>query len=68
MATLAEKNLARLRKSPLIHEFVVNHNGEWNHADWLGFCGYLEEHGFTPIDLDQVGLLLEDEKARIYHS
>ncbi|MBR2434950.1 MAG: hypothetical protein IKB22_05710 [Lentisphaeria bacterium] len=63
MATIAEMNLARLAKTPLIKEFVANHKGEWNHRDWLEFCAFLEDKGFTPIDLDQVGLLLEKEKA-----
>lgn len=63
MATIAEMNLARLARTSLLKEFVRNHNGEWNHRDWLEFCAFLEETGYTPIDLDQVGLLLEKEKA-----
>jgi len=30
----------------------------------LDFCKLIEEKGFTPIDLDQVGLLLEQEKTK----
>ncbi len=63
MASIAEMNLARLAKTSLPKEFVRQHSGEWNHRDWLEFCAFLEEHGYTPIDLDQVGLLLEREKA-----
>lgn len=63
MASISEMNLARLAKTSLPKEFVSSHNGEWNHHDWLEFCAFLEEKGYTPIDLDQVGLLLEHEKA-----
>ena len=64
--SIAEKNLARLAKTSLAQEFVSKHNGEWNHTDWLEFCAYLEEHGYTPIDLDRVGLLLEQKKSDFF--
>lgn len=64
MSTLSDKNLERLSKSELIKAFVLEHNGEWNHLNWLSFCEMLEKLGYTPIDLDQVGLLLEAEKAK----
>ncbi len=67
MPTLSEINLDRLRESGLILKFVTEHNGEWNHSDWLSFCAKIESQGFTPIDLDQVGLLLEDKKAELFH-
>lgn len=63
MASNVEMNLKRLEKTSLPKDFVKNHNGEWNHRDWLEFCAFLEEKGYTPIDLDQVGLLLEKAKA-----
>lgn len=66
MATNAEMNLTRLAKTPLPSEFVETHRGEWNHRDWLEFCAALEEKGYTPIDLDQVGLLLEKHKAEYF--
>lgn len=62
MPSNAEVNLARLARTRLPEEFVKEHNGEWNHQDWLHFCSLLEEEGYTPIDLDQVGLLLEKAK------
>ncbi len=43
--------------------FVKRHQGNWNHQDWLGFLDFLKEKGYTPIDSDQVGLLLEEKKA-----
>lgn len=63
MASNVEMNLKRLERTSLAKDFVKNHNGEWNHRDWLEFCAFLEEKGYTPIDLDQVGLLLERAKA-----
>ena len=63
MRSNTEVNLARLAKTSLPKEFVEQHCGEWNHQDWLDFCERLEEKGYTPIDLDQVGLLLEKQKA-----
>lgn len=64
--SIREHNLARLAKTSMAQEFVTNHNGEWNHTDWLEFCALLEEKGFTPIDLDRVGLLLEQKKAEFF--
>lgn len=58
-----EKNLARLAKSVIPANFVKKNNGEWNHTKWLEFCAVLEEKGYTPIDFDQVGLLIEKKKA-----
>ena len=63
MRSNTEVNLARLAKTTLIWEFVESHCGEWNHQDWLMFCAMLEVKGYTPIDLDQVGLLLEKNKT-----
>lgn len=63
MRSNTEVNLGRLAKTTLLKDFVTSHNGEWNHQDWLIFCASLEEKGYTPIDLDQVGLLLEKEKS-----
>ena len=62
MPSNAEVNLSRLAKTSLVLDFVREHNGEWNHQEWLRFCTLLEEEGYTPIDLDKVGLLLEDAK------
>lgn len=67
MASNAEMNLKRLAGTKLPMNFVVQHNGEWNHRDWLEFCAFLEQKGYTPIDLDQVGLLLEKAKGDFFH-
>ena len=68
MPSNAEVNLTRLAKTSLPMDFVKLHGGEWNHQDWLVFCASLEEKGYTPIDLDQVGLLLEKAKSEYWEN
>jgi hypothetical protein len=57
-------NLKRLSDSPILHSFVQDNAGEWDHHGWLGLCDKIEKEGFSPIDFDQVGLLLEKAKAK----
>ena len=57
-----EENIKRFAKTPIAMNFVKEHNGSWNHADWLNFLRELEEKGYFPIDTDRVGLILEDKK------
>ena len=57
-----EENIKRFAKTPLAMNFVKEHNGSWNHADWLNFLRSIEEKGYFPIDTDRVGLILEDKK------
>jgi len=68
MPSNAEINLKRLAATDMPATFVKEHSGEWNHRDWLEFCAFLEEKGYTPIDLDQVGLLLEAAKTEFFNS
>ena len=57
------KNLKRLRRSSIPMRFIKEMKAIWTHTDWDIFCIKLDEQGFTPIDFDQVGLLLEDIKV-----
>ena len=61
--TTEEVNLKKLRKTVIPINFVKKNNGAWNHEQWLEFCETLQNKGYTPIDFDQVGLLLEKKKA-----
>jgi hypothetical protein len=61
--TTADINLKKLKKTVIPINFVKKNNGAWNHEQWLKFCEMLEEKGYTPIDFDQVGLLLEKKKG-----
>ena len=62
MATKKETNLKKLAKTSLLMNFVKKNDGNWNHAQWVGLLEALKTKGYTPIDADQVGLLLEDKK------
>ena len=60
---MEEKNLKRLKRTAIPMNFVKKVNGVWDHDTWLDFCSTLEDKGYTPIDFDQVGQLLEEKKA-----
>lgn len=59
----AEENLKRLVKSKMLDGFVSCTGGCWDHQDWLDLCAAIEDSGYTPIDFDQVGLMLEAKKG-----
>lgn len=58
-----ENNLKKLARTNLATNFVKKCKGEWNHDEWLKFCDSIKKKGYSPIDLDQVGLLLENKRA-----
>lgn len=60
----AKENLAKLKKSSIPMSFVKKQKGNWDHQEWLNFCTQIKEKGYDPIDLDQVGLILEDKKKK----
>ena len=55
-------NFQRLLSSGILKDFVSRNNGEWDHAKWLDLCDEISLAGYAHIDLDQVGLVLEQEK------
>jgi len=61
-------SLKRLAASGILFNFVKKHNGEWDHKAWLDLCQTLDDNGYTPINFDQVGLLLEDERTVYFNS
>ncbi len=60
-----KSNMDKLIESGKIKLFATKHNGTWSHKDWLEFCKELEASGLAPLDLNEVGLLLEKEKKLI---
>ena len=66
MGKIEEDNLKKLAAAKLTMDFVKKNNGEWDHQKWLDFCAFLEQKGYCPINLDQVGLLLEKKKAEFF--
>ena len=68
MGALEDNNLKRLEKTEIVSDFVLRNNGEWDHSAWLSFCESIRDKGYCPIDLDQVGLLLEKKKSEFWSS
>ncbi|HBM15632.1 MAG TPA: hypothetical protein DD381_04710 [Lentisphaeria bacterium] len=56
------ENLKKLQRTKIVTDFIKKNNGSWEHKEWLEFCEKIKENGFMPIDFDQVGLLLENQK------
>ena len=63
MSETKEANLERLSKSGLLDNFVTKNKGTWDNEKWLNLCDEISRQDFTPIDYDQVGLVLEKKKA-----
>ena len=59
-----EANIRKLSRSPIPMNFVKKQKGTWDHQDWLNFLEYLKGKKYFPIDVDRVGLLLEEKKAQ----
>lgn len=66
MGKIEEDNLKKLAATKLATDFVKKNSGEWDHQKWLDFCAFIEQKGYYPINLDQVGLLLEKKKAEFF--
>ena len=60
---LEKENLERLSRTKILPMFVQKHQGEWDHQTWMELCDELAEKGYTPIEFDQVGMLLEEKKS-----
>ena len=63
LSDIKSANLARLAKSGLLDNFVTGNEGGWDNEKWLDLCDEISRLDFTPIDYDQVGLILERKKA-----
>ncbi|MCP4355593.1 MAG: hypothetical protein GY793_08200 [Proteobacteria bacterium] len=61
--TKSQENLKKLAKTSIPTNFVKKQNGAWEHHDWINFCSAIMEKGYTPIDFNKVGLLLEKKKS-----
>jgi len=60
---MSEENLRRLEDTCILEDFVIENSGSWDHQKWLDLCEKIRQKGFSPIDFDQVGLMLEKIKA-----
>lgn len=63
MTDIKATNLGRLANSGLLDNFVARNKGQWDNDKWLDLCDEISKQDFTPIDYDQVGLILEKKKA-----
>jgi hypothetical protein len=57
-------NLRRWQQSGWPRRWVEARQGRWSHDDWLGLLEWLRRSEFWPLDLDMVGLVLDDLKAQ----
>jgi hypothetical protein len=55
-------NLRRWRESGAAAAWVREHQGQWNHADWLALLESLSLSEFWPLAPDQVGQALEEAR------
>jgi len=60
----AEENLKRLASTSILENFVRDNGCAWDHQKWLTLCDDVSRFGYSPIDFDKVGVMLEDIKAR----
>jgi hypothetical protein len=65
-ADMKSANLARLVDSKLLDTFVTVNKGVWDNGKWLDLCDEISSRDFTPVDYDQVGLILERKKAEYF--
>lgn len=59
-------NFDKLRKSEIPLDFVKKYNGVWNHKQWQKFCEQITDAGYYPIELNKVGILLEELKRNYF--
>jgi len=62
MADVKADNLKRLAGTTILINFIKKHNAKWNHEEWLELVGHIKNKGYTPIDFDAVGIVLEQKK------
>jgi hypothetical protein len=61
---MKRKELANLANSDLLCRFVTEKTGTWNHDDWTAFRSEVQNAGYDSISDEELGQLLEEEKAR----
>ncbi len=61
------RNLRRWQDSGDPRQWVEEHQGEWDHAEWLQLVAVLRQSAFWPINLAAVGRLLEELKLAYWN-
>jgi len=62
MSDSKAKNLKKLAGTTILMNFIKKHKAQWNHDQWLDLLKHIKNKGYSPIDPDQVGLVLEEKK------
>jgi hypothetical protein len=57
-------NFDRWRRTGQARLWVQNHQGQWDHDDWLDLVHVLRGSQFWPLNLDAVGEILEEAKRQ----
>jgi len=58
------RNLCRWQESGEPLRIVEEHQGEWNHQDWLNLLAELQQSDFWPLTPEAVGRVLEELKVQ----
>ncbi len=58
-----EANLKKLARTAILTNFIKKTGAKWNHEEWQTLCDKISVK-YSPIDFDQVGLLLEDKREK----
>lgn len=58
-----EANLKKLARTAILTNFIKKTEAKWNHEEWQTLCDKIAVK-YSPIDFDQVGLLLEDKREK----
>lgn len=64
MNSQSETEKEKLAKSKILVNFVKDQRQTWNHDEWLGLLAEVRKKGYSALPDDEIGLLLEAEKAR----
>jgi hypothetical protein len=59
------ENLERWKASGEPERWVVSHNYSWNHDDWLSLLEALKKSDYWPMNPDDVGTVLEEQKRSL---
>jgi hypothetical protein len=61
---ITAKNLRRWKDSGGPRYWVEKHHGSWKYADWLALIENLAASKYWPLNLDQIGATLENQRLR----
>ncbi|MCK5834179.1 MAG: hypothetical protein KAG98_00425 [Lentisphaeria bacterium] len=58
-----EQNLKKFTRTAILANFIKKTNAEWNHEEWIALCDKIAVK-YSPIDFNQVGLVLEEKRRK----